>query len=326
MRFFAHAKYPFLEWRYRAYVATGLMLAIGIGAMIFNGVSGRGWLNYGVDFTGGTIVQVRFDHAVHADQVRSAAAQGGGSDWEITQFGNDQEYVIRMRAFGQESGRDAQARVMNALKPRFPAKDEVKVVRTEAVGPKAGAELQTDALIAILLSFVAILGYLAIRFEWRFGLAAILATAHDIIITLGFLAVTRTEIGLATVAAVLTVVGYSMHDTIIVFDRIRENLGRPRHGLSLMALMDRSINETLPRTILTAGTVLATLIALLVWGGPVIRPFAEVLFLGITIGTFSSIFVASPALHAIEMKWPRKEDKAPVRTQRSGRARVESHV
>jgi preprotein translocase subunit SecF len=319
MRFFAHAKYPFLEWRYRAYVATGLMLLLGIGAMIFNGAEGRGWLNYGVDFTGGTIVQVAFSHPVHADQVRAAANAAGGNDWEITQFGKDTEYVIRMRAFGQESGRDAQARVTRALQPSFSAPAEFKVVRTEAVGPKAGAELQTNALKAILLSFLVILGYLAIRFEWRFGLAAILATLHDIVITLGFLAITRTEIGLATVAAVLTVVGYSMHDTIIVFDRIRENLARPRHGLSLMGVMDESINETLPRTILTAGTVLATLIALLVWGGPVIRPFAEVLFLGITIGTFSSIFVASPALHAIEMKWPRKDEKTPARTRSASR-------
>ncbi|MDB4952120.1 MAG: Protein-export rane protein SecF [Gemmatimonadetes bacterium] len=326
MRFFAHAKYPFLEWRYRAYVATGLMLALGIGAMIFNGLGGRGWLNYGVDFTGGTIVQVHFNHPVHADEVRAAANAGGASDWEITQFGTDQEYVVRMRSFGQETGRDAQAKTTRVLSSKFTPQKDFVVARTEAVGPKAGAELQTNALIAVLLSFLAILGYLAIRFEWRFGLAAILATAHDILITLGFLAVTRTEIGLGTVAAVLTVVGYSMHDTIIVFDRIRENLARPRHGLTLMGLMDRSINETLPRTVLTAGTVLATLLALLIWGGPVIRPFAEVLFLGITIGTFSSIFVASPALHAIESKWPRKEDKSPTRSKSASRPPAQTAV
>jgi len=326
MRFFAHAKYPFLEWRNRAYVATALMLLLGIGAMIYNGAAGRGWLNYGVDFTGGTVVQVAFDKPVHADEVRAAATAGGGSDWEITQFGKPNEYVVRMRAFGQETGRDAQARVDRALAPRFTGTNGYKVVRTEAVGPKAGAELQGNALKAILLSFVVILGYLAIRFEWRFGLAAILATMHDILITLGFLALTRTEIGLGTVAAVLTVVGYSMHDTIIVFDRIRENLARPRHGLTLIGVMDRSINETLPRTVLTAGTVLATLVALLVWGGPVIRPFAEVLFLGILIGTFSSIFVASPALYLIEMKWPRKDAKTPTRTRPTSRARVESAV
>jgi preprotein translocase subunit SecF len=318
MRFFAHAKYPFLEWRYRAYVLTGVMLLLGIGAMIVNGSRGRGWLNYGVDFTGGTIVQVHFNQPVHADQVRAAANAGGVSDWEITQFGSDRDYVIRMRSFGQETGRDAQARTERVLQTKFGPK-QFDVTRTEAVGPKAGAELQTNALKAILLSFLVILAYLAIRFEWRFGLAAILATAHDIVITLGFLAVTRTEIGLGTVAAVLTVVGYSMHDTIIVFDRIRENLGRPRHGMTLMAIMDRSINETLPRTILTAGTVLATLLALLIWGGPVIRPFAEVLFLGITIGTFSSIFVASPALHAIETRWPRKDDKSPARAKTAAR-------
>ncbi|HEX8242438.1 MAG TPA: protein translocase subunit SecF, partial [Longimicrobium sp.] len=144
---------------------------------------------------------------------------------------------------------------------------------------------------------------------WRFGLAAIVATGHDILVTLGFLALTRTEVNLGTVAAVLTIVGYSMHDTIIVFDRVREDLGRPRHGRTFIEILNKAINETLPRTTLTVATVMATLLALLAFGGPVIFGFALVLVLGIAIGTFSSIFVASPVLYEIERHFPRKDKR-----------------
>jgi preprotein translocase subunit SecF len=308
MRFFQNANYPFLEWRKRAYLLTALLLAVGVGSMIYHSLKGEGWLRYGVDFTGGTVVQVHFTAPATAEQIRSATSAAGHSDWEITRFGSESDYVVRTPRFGQEAGADAQSRVSQALLTKFrPA--EFKIVRTEAVGPKAGAELEQRALIAILLSFAAILVYLGLRFEWRFALAAVIATMHDIVVTLGFLAVTRTEISLATVAAVLTVLGYSMHDTIIVFDRVREDLGKPRHGRSFVEILNKAINETLPRTLLTVGTVMATLLSLLVFGGPVIFGFTLVLVLGISIGTFSSIFVASPVLYEIQRRWPRKESK-----------------
>lgn len=315
MRFFQNANYPFLQWRTRAYMVTAALLVLGIGAMIYHGVRGEGWLNYGVDFTGGTVVQVEFTHPVSAQQIRAATAAGGHPEWEITQFGSGNDYEVRTPKFGQEAGADAQSRVAQALQSRF--KPVVKgrpggdfsIVRTEAVGPKAGAELEQRALIAILLSFAAILVYLGLRFEWRFALAAVIATVHDIVVTLGFLALTRTEISLGTVAAVLTIVGYSMHDTIIVFDRVREDLGKPRHGRTFIEILNKAINETLPRTTLTVATVMATLLALLVFGGPVIFGFALVLVLGIAIGTFSSIFVASPVLYEIERHFPRKEKR-----------------
>jgi len=312
MRFFKNADYPFLEWRKRAYVLSAVVLLLGVGAMIYHAAIGRGWLNYGVDFTGGTIVQVNFNQPTSAEAVRSAAARGGYTDWEITRFGGTNEYVLRLPSFQQEVGRSAGDRVTAALSTQFP-KNSFTIARVEAVGPKAGNELQGRALGAILLSFVATLIYLGARFEWRFGLAAIIATGHDILITLGFLALTRGEISLGTVAAILTVVGYSQHDTIIVFDRVRENLKKPLGGRSFIQLLDLSINETLPRTILTVGTVLATLLALLLFGGPVIREFVEVLTLGITVGTFSSIFVASPVLYEIEKRWPRHLKTAPQR-------------
>jgi preprotein translocase subunit SecF len=283
--------------------------------MIYHGLRGEGWLNYGVDFTGGTVVQVHFTHPVSAQQIRNATAAAGHAEWEITQFGSGNDYEVRTPKFGQEAGADAQTRVSQALQTRFrPAVKgrpggDFSIVRTEAVGPKAGAELEQRALIAILLSFAAILVYLGLRFEWRFALAAVIATVHDILVTLGFLALTRTEISLGTVAAVLTIVGYSMHDTIIVFDRVREDLGRPRHGRTFIDILNKAINETLPRTTLTVATVMATLLALLVFGGPVIFGFALVLVLGIAIGTFSSIFVASPVLYEIERHFPRKDKR-----------------
>jgi preprotein translocase subunit SecF len=317
MRLFENARYPFMEWRTRAYVFTAVVLALSIGAMIFNTVSTGSWLNYGVDFTGGTIVQVNFKQPTTVEEIRGAAAQGGHGDWEIARFGASDEFVIRMPSFEQEAGADAATRVTEGLSTRYQTAD-FAVTRTEAVGPKVGNELQQRALLAIILSFAATLVYLWFRFEWRFGLAAIIATAHDIVITLGFLAVTRTEISLATVAALLTIVGYSLNDTIVVFDRVRENLAKPRKaGASYMQLLNTSINETLSRTVLTGGSTLATLLALYVFGGAVIQDFALVLILGIVIGTFSSIFVASPALFEIEKRWPRFNVKGPSRSASS---------
>jgi preprotein translocase subunit SecF len=179
-----------------------------------------------------------------------------------------------------------------------------EVVRTELVGAKVGGELQQKAALAILFSFVLTLVYLAIRFEFRFGLAAVIATFHDMVITLGFLALFRVEIALPSVAAILTVIGYSLNDTIIVFDRIRENLHKKgARKRDPVELINESINETLPRTILTSGTTLVVLLSLLLLGGAVIRDFTEVLILGIVIGTYSSIFVAAPALVEIQKRW-----------------------
>ena len=306
MRVFANAKFPFLHWRRRAYILTAVVLAVGFGAMIRNVLDPdiRNWQNYGIDFTGGTVVQVRFENPTNVERVRQVT----GNEWEIVQFGGGNEYLIRLGTFDQGAEADASRLVSAALATGYAA-DDFRIVRTEGVGPKVGAELQRNALIAIVLSLGATLLYLALRFEWRFGVAAVLATTHDILITLGFLALIQSEISLGSVAALLTVVGYSLNDTIVVFDRIRENLARPVRGESFTAMLDRSINETLPRTVLTGTTTLATLFSLLIFGGPVIRDFALVLILGIVIGTFSSIFVAAPVLYLIEQKWPGRQVK-----------------
>ena len=325
MRIFQHANFPFMQWRRRAYIVTGVMLLAGLAAMAMNVSRFGSWLNYGVDFKGGTVVQLDFTRPVPAEQLREAAEAAGHGDWEITNFGGADEFIIRMESFSGELGRTAEQVVQQTLSSRFPG-DSYQVVRVEAVGPKVGSELQFQALVAILLSFLVTLGYLWVRFEWRFGLAAIAATAHDILITLGLLAMMGSEISLGTVAAFLTIVGYSLNDTIVVFDRIRENLAKPRHGKTYMELLNQSINETLPRTVLTASGTLATLVSLAVLGGPVIRDFAIVLILGILIGTFSSIFVASPALYLIESRWPHKPTKsqqaAPSHSSRQRAART----
>lgn len=322
MRIFQHANYPFMQWRRRAYIVTAVLLLAGLGGMVKNVSQFGSWLNYGVDFKGGTLVQLKFNAPVEADQVRGAAEAAGHDDWEITNFGGADEFVIRTGSFQESLGQTPDQQVRQVLSSRFQP-SQYTIVRTEAVGPKVGDELQFQALVAIVLSFVATLLYLWVRFEWRFGLAAIAATLHDILITLGIIALLGNEVSLGTVAAFLTIVGYSLNDTIVVFDRIREDLAKPRHGRTFMEILNQAINETLPRTVLTASGTLVTLVSLLLFGGPVIRDFALVLILGIFIGTFSSIFVASPVLYFIESKWPRKNVKQQAAPSTSARPRVQ---
>lgn len=302
MRLFQNANYKFIELRRKAYVVSSIAILVGIGAMLYNVASLGTWQNYGVDFTGGSLVQVRFtDESVDAGQVR--AALGGAEAPPITKFGEGAEFVIRASLAEGSTIDEIAANVEGQLSAAF-GEGSFEVVRTELVGAKVGGELQQKAALAILFSFVLTLVYLAFRFELRFGLAAVVATFHDMIITLGFLALFRVEIALPSVAAILTILGYSLNDTIIVFDRIRENMnkkgGRKRDPVELI---DESINETLPRTILTSGTTLVVLVSLLLLGGAVIRDFTEVLILGIVVGTYSSIFVASPALVEIQKRW-----------------------
>lgn len=301
MRLFAEANYPFLEWRRRAFAVSGIAIALGIVAMIINTATLGSWLNYGVDFAGGTLVEVRFHERVDVDAVRAV-----GPGWQITRFGeaDASDYVIRVPVFEDRLDVDPREQVAGQLEAAFGA-DAFDVVRTEAVGPRVGDQLQQRALLAILISFALTLVYLAFRFEWRFGIAAIISSGHDIILTLGIVAALQMEISITSVAAFLTVLGYSLNDTIVIFDRIRENLLKRRRDETNESIIDRSINETLPRTIITSLTTLATLVPLYLFGGAVIQDFALVLILGIAIGTFSSIFVAAPALHAIETKWPR---------------------
>jgi preprotein translocase subunit SecF len=305
MRLFGEANYHFIERRKTAYVVSAAAIAIGVVAMIANVFMTGSWQNYGVDFTGGSLIQVRFQQPMAAGDLRDAL--GGAEAPPITQFGSNNEFVIRAPLAEETNIDDVAAALTEQLDAAFGG-GSFDVVRTELVGPKIGGELQQKAAMAILFSFVLTLIYIAIRFEFRFGVASVIATVHDIMITLGFLAIFRVEIALPTVAAILTIVGYSLNDTIVVFDRVRENLGKKgARKENQVELVNRSINETLPRTVLTSGTTLAVLLALLIMGGAVIRDFTVVLILGVIIGTYSSIFVASPALLEIEKRMGKKD-------------------
>ncbi|MEK9503778.1 protein translocase subunit SecF [Gaopeijia maritima] len=300
MRLFANANYKFIEKRRTAYVVSAVTVVVGIVAMLANVALIGSWQNYGVDFTGGSLVQVHFNEDHGVGPVRDAL--GGASGPEVTRFDGENEFVIRAPLDEGASVDAVRESIEGQLEAAF-GPGSFEISRTELVGPKIGAELQQKALLAILFSFALTLIYLAIRFELRFGMAAVIATMHDILITLGFLALFRVEIALPTVAAILTIVGYSLNDTIVVFDRIRENMAaKGARKLDQIELIDRSINETLPRTVLTSGTTLAVLVALLLVGPAVIRDFSLVLILGVMIGTYSSIFVASPALVEIRKR------------------------
>jgi preprotein translocase subunit SecF len=300
MRLFANANYDFIGRRRIAYLITLAIMLPGLLVVLFRGV------NYSVEFTGGTLIQVRSEKPVDVAAVRNALAARGIEGAEIQTFGSDRELVIRARLGRQGADQNDMEATSGALQSALNTAlgaGNYTLLRTEAVGPKVGGELRHKALMAILLSFVAVLAYLAYRFEWRFGVAAVIATAHDIIASIAFIGIARLEVSLFVVAGLMTIIGYSLNDTIVIFDRIRENLHlRKREHFS--DILNRSINETLPRTFFTGTTALGSLLALTLLGGDVVRPFALLMLFGVIVGTFSSIFIASPALLEIEKRWP----------------------
>jgi preprotein translocase subunit SecF len=302
LRILHGTNYDFIRlWK----ITTGVTLAFILPGLLF--VATKGY-NYSIEFTGGTAMQLSFKTPPNAADIRATIDGAGIRGEEITQFGADTAYLVRVQDPRQiaEQARGAESvadRIDAALLKKYGA-GAYKVVRTEAVGPKVGGELRQRALYAILFSFLVTLMYLAWRFEWRFGVAAVIATAHDILATLAFIKYMNLEVSLVVVGGILTMIGYSLNDTIIIFDRVRENLHKYKRE-PLYDTLNRSVNETLPRSVLTHATVLATLIALTVLGGEVLRPFALVMVFGVITGTFSSIFVASPILLWIEYKYPR---------------------
>jgi preprotein translocase subunit SecF len=308
-RFFANANYDFINRRRTAYLISGVALVLALMTAAVWQFREHTWLNYGVDFTGGGIVHVEIAGAQSATEIRQVITQHVPGS-QVTEFGGANEFLIRTPGTGQDAATIGSDAAIAALTAQYGA-ESLDIKRNESVGAKVGGELQTRALLAILISFVATLIYIAFRFEWRFGVASIIATFHDIVLALAFMAVLRLEINLPTVAAFLTIVGYSLNDTIVIFDRIRENLASGWRK-EFIGILNKSINETLPRTVMTSGTTLITLFSLYLFGGVVIRDFALVLIVGIILGTYSSIFVAAPALLEIEKRFPH-EQKKPVR-------------
>ena len=299
LRILHGTKYDFIRWWRWAAGLTIAFITLGLGALVV-----RGGFDYSIEFTGGTLMQLHFKKPPDVAQLRAGLDRGGVTGAEIQQFGNDTAYTVRVQSGSTTAGADAVSRKVESALADAVGKDAFDVVRTEAVGPKVGTELSRGALIAIVISFGVTLAYLAWRFEWRFGLAADIATLHDILTTIAFMKLFHFEISLTIVAALLTVIGYSLNDTIIIFDRVRENLRKNRRE-PLYDTLNRSVNETLPRSILTHATVLAATLSLALFSSEVIRPFAWVMAFGVFTGTFSSIYVASPILLWIEHKYPR---------------------
>jgi len=256
----------------------------------------QGGPNYGIDFLGGTMVQVRFGKAPQISLVRESLAKLDLGETVVTTFGDPREVLIRV----EKSTADLNvlsSRIQQSLANDFGGKDAFEVRRVEIVGPAVGADLRQKALLAVLYSMIGILIYVAWRFEFRFAVAAIAALAHDVLITVGAFSVLGMEFTLPVVAAILTVIGYSLNDTIVVFDRIRENLKNLRKE-TIAELINVSINQTISRTILTSGTTLIVILCLYFLGGGVIKGFAFALLVGVVAGTYSSIYIAAPIILA----------------------------
>ncbi|HJQ54916.1 MAG TPA: protein translocase subunit SecF [Gemmatimonadaceae bacterium] len=303
LRILHDTNYDFIRWWKVMAGITIAFIVIGLGSLAIKAP------NWSIEFTGGTLMQLNFTQPPDVGEIRSTLDAAGIHGAEIQQFGTPRDFTVRAQNPEQVAAQSKGAATIantieSVLKKKF-GENAVRVVRKEGVGPRVGQELKRGAIIAILLSFLITLVYLSIRFEWRFALAAVIATSHDVFTTVAFLKLMHLEISLTVVAGLLTVLGYSLNDTIIIFDRVRENLRKGRKE-SLYDTLNRSINETLPRSVMTHVTTFAATLALLLFAGEVIRPFAWVMSFGIVTGTFSSMYVAAPILLWIERKWPRK--------------------
>jgi preprotein translocase subunit SecF len=305
-------------------ITTTVTLLFILPGLILVAFSGY---RYSIEFTGGTLMQVSFKQAPDVAKIRSTIQEAGIPSAEIAQFGGPTEFVIRAQnpetVAEQAQGAEVVKEEISAALTKAFGNGSFEVISSGTVSPKVGSELRQKAALAIFISFFVTLAYLAYRFEWRFGLASVIATSHDILATLVFIRYVNLEVSLIVVGGVLTMIGYSLNDTIIIFDRAREDLRKKRKE-SLKDTLNRAVNETLPRSVLTHTTTVATLIALAVLGGPVIRPFALVMMFGVATGTFSSIYVAPVILLWIEHKWPRKAGERSVAGHRSARPSEES--
>jgi preprotein translocase subunit SecF len=284
----------FMGKRNYAFIFSGIMVVLGVIALI---QIGRGAANLGIDFAGGTAVQLKFEQPIRIEDARKALESNGLADAELQEFGQENKLLIRVKASTTIEEKTAE-KVVSIFSKEFPGNKFVVESSTE-IGPTIGKKLQSDALVAIVISFAGIILYIAARFELRFGVAAALATFHDVLAVLGAFYVLDKEITLLVVTALLTLAGYSLTDTVVVFDRIRENL-RLRRREHEVAMINNAINQVLSRTIVTSLTVVLVLIPLTLGGGEVLHDFSLALLWGVIFGTYSSVFVASPLL----LLWP----------------------
>lgn len=278
-------KTPSIDFMSRRYIAIGIsvaLLLIAIGSLAIRG------LNLGIDFTGGTIIEVGYPESAELSVVRGELGSNGYGDAIVQHFGTSKEVLVRVAPRENISNADLSNQVIEVLKNT----GDVEVRRVEFVGPQVGEELTNDGGLAMLYALVGILIYVYFRFEFRFAVGSVAALVHDVLIVMGFISILGVEFNLTVLAAILAVIGYSLNDTIVVFDRIRENFRKMRKG-SPVEIVNSSLNQTLSRTLITSVTTMLVLLALFFLGGEVIRGFALALIIGILIGTYSSIYVAS---------------------------------
>jgi len=294
----------FIGKRKIAMFISALMILISLGMLAVKG------LNFGIDFTGGTLVEVKFNKAPSIADVRNAISPKGYGNAVIQEFGSPEEILIRVQNREGEKSSDISTAILGGLNESFTAA-AVEMRRVEFVGPQVGEELTRAGIMAVLIAMVAILLYVTVRFEFRFALGADAALLHDITIVLGLFAITGKEFTLPVIAALLTVIGYSLNDTIVVFDRIRENFAANRKRKTPedeAIVVNNSINQTLARTLMTSFTTLLVVAALFFLGGEVIHDFAFALIMGILVGTYSSIYIASPVMMSLAGRFKGDEE------------------
>ena len=274
-------------------IFSAILFLLSVLFILFKG------LNYGIDFKGGTLIELRLNASANASDIRSVLNNMNLGDVNVKKFGKEGDYLIKVE---QKESNDN--KIIPQIKKNLSDKlsTEINFRRVENVGPKVSSELLQSSVIAITLSLAAMLFYIWIRFEWQFSVGEILALFHDVVITLGIFSVLSLEINLSIIAAALTIVGYSMNDTVVIYDRIRENLNK-YNRLDISGIANLSINETLARTIITSATTLLALLSIFILGGEILRGFSFAMILGVIIGTYSSIFVASPILKFFKVNY-----------------------
>lgn len=276
-----------MRFHRQGFVVSTLLAILTIVALKTHG------LNLGIDFTGGLVMEMRTTEQADLASMRTAMDNVGYHDIIIQNFGSDQDVMLRMQLAEGEEQAKAVEKIRQTLTTAIPSGIEFR--RVDFVGPQVGSELITNGALAVIFSFAAIMVYIWFRFEWQYGIGAVLALIHDGFITIGFYIASGLEFNLTSIAAILTIVGYSVNDSVVIYDRVRENL-RKYKKKSMTDIINMSVNDTLSRTILTAGTVLLAVSALVIAGGEVIRGFSTVMLFGLVIGTYSSIYISAPVL------------------------------
>ncbi len=286
MEFLVGTHINFLGHRRAAFILSAVVILIGLISLAV-----QGGPKPGIDFAGGVLLQVKFEQAVTAESIRESLEAAGVEEAEIQHFGGDREAIIRLMAEDAEED-DLAGMILDQLNSDNPG-NTATFMREELVGPKIGEELRAKATMAIIYALIGILIYISLRFEFKFAAGAVAALVHDVLITLGLFSITGRAITLPVIAAFLTIVGYSLNDTIVIYDRIREDR-RKLYGKSFVDIVNTSLNESLSRTLVTSLTTLFVVVCLFIFGGEVIKDFAFALMVGVIVGTYSSVYVASP--------------------------------